>query len=74
MTTFTTEDREKAQKLVNEAPYHPGYEDAVVIKPTYQEEEPLSEQITELFKFRDRHLNTSKKIVEFMKDGQRWGR
>lgn len=29
MTTFTSEDRENA-KLVDEAPYHPGYEDAVV--------------------------------------------
>jgi hypothetical protein len=29
MTTFTTEDRKNA-KLVEEAPYHPGYEDAVV--------------------------------------------
>ena len=29
MTTFTSEDREQA-KLVEEAPYHPGYEDAVV--------------------------------------------
>ena len=43
MTTFTTEDRSNAMKnitpavevadhaqLVREAPYHPGYEDAVV--------------------------------------------
>jgi len=29
LTTFTSEDRENA-KLVEEAPYHPGYEDAVV--------------------------------------------
>jgi len=29
LTTFTSEDREQA-KLVDEAPYHPGYEDAVV--------------------------------------------
>jgi hypothetical protein len=29
MTTFTTEDRKNA-KLVEEAPYHFGYEDAVV--------------------------------------------
>jgi hypothetical protein len=29
MTTFTSEDRENA-KLVEEAPYNPGYEDAVV--------------------------------------------
>jgi len=30
MTSFTTEDREKAEQLVNEAPYHPGYEDAAI--------------------------------------------
>lgn len=30
MTTFTSSDRENAAKLVEEAPYHPGYEDAVV--------------------------------------------
>jgi len=31
MTTFTSEDRQEAyQKKVEDAPYHPGYEDAVV--------------------------------------------
>jgi hypothetical protein len=31
MTTFTSDDRNEAyQKKVEEAPYHPGYEDAVV--------------------------------------------
>ena len=31
MATFTTEDKEEAyRKKVEEAPYHPGYEDAVV--------------------------------------------
>ena len=30
MTTFTTEDLTNAKKLVEEAPYHPGYEDAAV--------------------------------------------
>lgn len=30
MTTFTSEDRQSAQKFVDEAPYHPGYEDAVI--------------------------------------------
>ena len=29
MTTFTTEDLENSKKIVDEAPYHPGYEDAV---------------------------------------------
>jgi len=37
MTTFTSEDRQEAyQKKVEDAPYHPGYEDAVVPpKQTY---------------------------------------
>ena len=30
MTSFTTEDRINANKLVEEAPYHPGYEDAAM--------------------------------------------
>jgi len=30
LTTFTTEDLENSRKLVEEAPYHPGYEDAVI--------------------------------------------
>ena len=32
MTTFTSDDRQEAYKQkIEEAPYHPGYEDAVVI-------------------------------------------
>jgi len=30
MTTFTTEDLANAKKLVEEAPFHPGYEDAAI--------------------------------------------
>jgi GTP cyclohydrolase I len=30
MTSFTTEDRKNASKLVEEAPFHPGYEDAAM--------------------------------------------
>jgi len=30
LTTFTSEDLENSKKLVAEAPYHPGYEDAVI--------------------------------------------
>ena len=30
MTTFTSEDLENSKKIVDEAPYHPGYEDAVI--------------------------------------------
>lgn len=42
MTTFTSEDRQEAyQKKVEDAPYHPGYEDAVVPpKPAYKGMDP----------------------------------
>jgi GTP cyclohydrolase I len=30
LTSFTSEDRENAKKLVDEAPFHPGYEDAAM--------------------------------------------
>jgi GTP cyclohydrolase I len=44
MTSFTIEDRMNANKLVEEAPFHPGYEDAA-IKP--EDGRPLSEVIRE---------------------------
>ena len=44
MTSFTTEDRMNAIKLVEEAPFHPGYEDAA-IKP--EDGRPLSVVIRE---------------------------
>lgn len=75
MTTFTSEDRINASKLVEEAPYHPGYEDAVVVKPNYHEnEELLAKEINELFKVKNRHIATSKKIIDFLKSGQKWDR
>ena len=42
MTTFTSEDREEAyQKKVEDAPYHPGYEDAVITpSPKYAGMDP----------------------------------
>lgn len=44
MTTFTSEDRQEAyQKKVEDAPYHPGYEDAVVTPrsdPVYRGMDP----------------------------------
>jgi hypothetical protein len=87
MTTFTSEDRKAAYDpglgcitpssangmeepdLVAEAPYHPGYEDAVIGEPS-----PLSKQIDEIFKYKERHINTSKKIIEFLKSGCVWER
>lgn len=88
MTTFTSDDRKSAYDpgmgcvtpssangmeepdLVAEAPYHPGYEDAVILK----EPTPLSKEIDELFKVKNRHVATSKKIIEFLKGGQKWDR
>ncbi len=50
--------------LVAEAPYHPGYEDAVV-------EKHVNNWITEHLAYRNRHMGTAKKIVEFIKSSQR---
>ena len=50
--------------LVAEAPYHPGYEDAVV-------EKHVNNWITEHLAYRKRHTETAKKIVEFIKSSQR---
>lgn len=88
MTTFTSEDRKAAYDpglgcvtpssdngmeepdLVAEAPYHPGYEDAVILK----EKNSLAKEIDELLKVKNRHVSTSKKIIEFLKGGQKWDR
>ena len=43
MTTFTSEDLENSKKIVAEAPYQPGYEDAVPIPPTNQTVKELTE-------------------------------
>ena len=50
--------------LVAEAPYHPGYEDAVV-------EKHVNNWITEHLAYRKRHTETAKKIVEFIQSNQR---
>lgn len=88
MTTFTTDDRKTAYDpglgcvtpssangmeepdLVAEAPYHPGYEDAVILKESSAREK----EIEELFKVKNRHVATSKKIIEFLQNGQKWDR
>jgi hypothetical protein len=46
---------------VKEAPYHPGYEDAVV-------DGIVTNWITEYLAYKERHLNTAKNIVEFVKN------
>ncbi len=55
------------KKYVEEAPYHPGYEDAVV-------DQYVKSWIEEYLEYRNRHLNTANKIIEFMKGGQKWER
>lgn len=46
---------------VKEAPYHPGYEDAVV-------DGIVNNWITEHLEYKQRHLNTAKNIVEFVRN------
>lgn len=89
MTTFTSDDRKAAYdpglscvtpssangmeepNLVAEAPYHPGYEDAVIESKKLT---ILSKEFDELLKVKDRHVSTSKKIIDFLKGGQKWDR
>ncbi len=62
-------------KFVEEAPYHPGYEDAVIGDVNYHEHESRNaKMMNELLTFRARHLATAAKIIEFMKGGERWER
>lgn len=45
MTTFTTDDREEAyKKILEKAPAHIGYEDAVQIPSTRKEPKELTDQ------------------------------
>jgi hypothetical protein len=89
MTTFTSDDRKAAYdpgltcvtpssangmeepNLVAEAPYHPGYEDAVIESKKLT---ILSKEFDELLKVKYRHVSTSKKIIDFLKGGQKWDR
>ena len=57
-------------KFVEEAPYHPGYEDAVLI-PDVRPSIGVAE-IEDMVKTKERHLQTASKIMEFMKGGQKW--
>ena len=61
--------------LVAEAPYHPGYEDAVILKGNQHKfETEWCKEVNELFEYKKRHVNTSKKIIEFLKSGCKWDR
>jgi hypothetical protein len=63
MTTFTTEDRKAA--------YDPGLTCVVPSSATGMEdfvsEENVKSWLEEYQEYKTRHLNTSKKIIEFMK-------
>ena len=89
MTTFTSEDREKAYDpglscvtpssatglevdLVAEAPYHPGYEDAVrAPKDDFtvvntNEYNKMLQELNEWRQYKERHLTTAGKIANFV--------
>ncbi len=71
MTTFTSEDRENA-KLVEEAPYHPGYEDAVVY-PTVivdsgasvQDKEDVEQMLREQLHAQQSEINALRKALMY---------
>lgn len=72
MTTFTSEDRINATKLVEEAPYHPGYEDAVVADGYHTN--PLLSELNEFRRMDAKYKKFAKTIIEFLKNGQKWDR
>jgi hypothetical protein len=81
MTTFTSEDRVNAMKILEEAPYHPGYEDVVPntqleldFPNTEEQNSLLRKRIIELEKelkeyrvFTERYTNTAQGIINFIK-------
>jgi hypothetical protein len=81
MTTFTSEDRANATKIVEEAPYHPGYEGVIPdtqleldLHNTEDQNSLLRKRILELEKelkeyrsFKTRHSNTAQVIIDFLK-------
>lgn len=54
-------------RLVNEAPYQPGYEDASF----EQVENPLMAELHQYRKMNARYIETAKKIVEFLGTGNK---
>ena len=54
-------------KLVDEAPYHPGYEDASFERV----ENPLMTELAQYRKMNERYIETAKKIVEFLGTGSK---
>ena len=64
---MTTNDREEAyEKIVEAAPYQPGYEDAVPIPPTNQTVKELTdEEINALVSEKLETWNTKEAMIEF---------
>ena len=58
--------------LVAEAPYHPGYEDAV-IEDGYHTN-PLMQELNEYRRMNAKYDRLAKTIIQFLKDGQKWER
>jgi hypothetical protein len=81
MTTFTSEDRQSAQKIVDEAPYHPGYEGVIpntqlkLDLPSAEEQNSLlrkrilelEKELEEYRSFKTRHSNTAQGIIDFLR-------
>ncbi len=56
-----------SNKLVDEAPYHPGYEDASFERV----DNPLMVELNQYRKMNARYIETAKKIVEFLGSGNK---
>ena len=56
-----------SNKLVDEAPYHPGYEDASF----EQVDNPLMTELNQYRRMNARYIETAKKIVEFLGSGSK---
>lgn len=59
--------------LVAEAPYHPGYEDAVINK-NYMAGNIIVDELNAFRKADANYKKFTKTIIEFMKGGQKWER
>ncbi len=70
MTTFTSEDRINATKIVEEAPYHPGYEDAVVMKSP-DVVNPIIDELNEFRRMNEKYKVMQHTIVEFIKESNK---
>ena len=70
MTTFTSEDRLNAMKIVEEAPYHPGYEDAIVVKSP-DVVNPLIHELNEFRRMNEKYKTMQRTIVEFIKESNK---